>query len=180
MIIPLLLSALLTVAAEGERAVQIVSAPDSPVRLDSTKILNSGSEPLVLLYGASNTTQAPIDQFTVTVFVFRADGQLKARQVAPGRRELPVGQTKYSAMVLDVGAIERDRHADGGSRSGATRRVGRMVAHGPEGAGGERCKDQGALTPRQILRGVGSLDPTGGDTRRYVRSVLRPASNRAE
>ena len=106
MIIPLLLSALLTMAADGERAVQIVSAPDSPVRLDSTKILNSGSEPLVLLYGASNTTQAPIDEFTVTVFVFRADGQLKARQVAPGRRELTVGQTKYSAMVLDVGAIE--------------------------------------------------------------------------
>jgi hypothetical protein len=106
MIIPLLLSALLTMAADGERAVQIVSAPDSPVRLDSTKILNSGSEPLVLLYGASNATQAPIDEFTVTVFVFRADGQLKARQVAPGRRELTVGQTKYSAMVLDVGTIE--------------------------------------------------------------------------
>ena len=40
------------------------------------------------------------------MFVFRADGQLKARQVAPGRRELTVGQTKYSAMVLDVGTIE--------------------------------------------------------------------------
>ena len=106
MIIPLLLSALLTIAGEVDRAVQIVVAPDSPVRLDSAKVLNTGSEPLVLLYGASNTTEAPIDQFTVTVFFFRADGQLKARQVAPGRRELAVGQTKYSAMVLDVGAIE--------------------------------------------------------------------------
>ena len=106
MIIPLLLSALLTIAGEVDRAVQIVVAPDSPVRLDSAKVLNTGSEPLVLLYGASNTTEAPIDQFTVTVFVFRADGQLKARQVAPGRRELAVGQTKYSAMVLDVGAID--------------------------------------------------------------------------
>jgi hypothetical protein len=106
MIIPLLLSALLTMAADGERAVQLVVAPDSPVRLNSAKVLNTGSEPLVLLYGAANTTEAPIDQFTVTVFVFRADGQLKARQVAPGRRELAVGQTKYSAMVLDVGAID--------------------------------------------------------------------------
>jgi len=106
MIIQLLLSALLAIATEADRAVQIVSAPDSPVRLDSTKILNTGAEPLVLLYGASNTTEAPIDQFTVTVFVFRADGQLKARQVAPGRRELAAGQTKYSAMVLDVGTID--------------------------------------------------------------------------
>ena len=42
----------------------------------------------------------------MTVFVFGADGKLKARQVAPGRRELAVGETKYSAMVLDVGKIE--------------------------------------------------------------------------
>ena len=60
MIIPLLLSALLTMAADGERAVQIVVAPDSPVRLNSAKVLNTGSEPLVLLYGAANTTEAPI------------------------------------------------------------------------------------------------------------------------
>jgi len=106
MIIPILLSALLTIAGQADRSVQIVAAPDSPVRLDSTRILNAGSEPLVLLYGATNTTEAPIDEFTVTVFVFRADGQLKARQVAPGRRELAVGQTKYSAMVLDVGTID--------------------------------------------------------------------------
>src|SRR3954452_22104739 len=106
MIIAFLLSGLLTMAADVGREVQIVSAPESPVRLDSTKILNTGAEPLVLLYSASNTTEAPIDQFTVTVFVFRADGQLKARQVAPGRRELAAGQTNYSAMVLDVGTID--------------------------------------------------------------------------
>jgi len=106
MIIPFLLSAVLMLGAEAERTVQIVTAPDSPVHLDSAKILNTGSQPLVLLYGASNKIDAAIDQFTVTVFVFRADGQLKARQVAPGRRELAVGETKYSAMVLDVGAID--------------------------------------------------------------------------
>lgn len=106
MIISLVLSAILTLGAEAERTVQIVTAPDSPVHLDSAKILNTGSQPLVLLYGASNRIDAAIDQFTVTVFVFRADGQLKARQVAPGRRELAVGETKYSAMVLDVGVID--------------------------------------------------------------------------
>ena len=42
----------------------------------------------------------------VTVYVFDGDGKLKARQVAPARRELAVGETKFSAMVLDVGKIE--------------------------------------------------------------------------
>jgi len=69
-------------------------------------VLNTGSEPLVLLYAATNTTAQPIDQFTVTVFVFDPSGNLKARQVAPGRHELQVRETKYSAMVLDVGKIE--------------------------------------------------------------------------
>src|SRR5258705_5046798 len=103
-----LLAASFAVAAlaAGDRTAKIVAAPDSPVRLDSTKVLNAGSDPLVLLYAATNTGASPIDQFTVMVFVFDADGQLKARQVAPGRRELGVRETKYSAMVLDVGAIE--------------------------------------------------------------------------
>jgi hypothetical protein len=93
-------------AAADDRSAQIVAAPDAPVRLDSAKVLNTGSEPLVLLYAATNTTQTPIDTFTVTVYVFDGNGQLKARQVAPGRRELKVGETKFSAMVLDVGKIE--------------------------------------------------------------------------
>src|SRR5262245_39975269 len=84
--------------AADDRPVQIVTAPDTPVRLESAKVLNSGSEPLVLLYAAVNASGAPIDQFTVMVFVFDAKGQLKARQVAPGRRELKVGETKFSAM----------------------------------------------------------------------------------
>jgi hypothetical protein len=104
-----LVAVLLTVASTAlaqDRSVQIVSAPDAPVKLTSTKVLNSGADPLVLLYAANNTTSAAVDTFTVTVYVFDADGRLKARQVAPGRRELAVGETKYSAMVLDVGRIE--------------------------------------------------------------------------
>jgi hypothetical protein len=97
---------LVAAAAADDRSVQIVAAPDTPVRLDSAKVLNSGAEPLVLLYGATNATQTAIDTFTVTVYVFDGDGRLKARQVAPARRELKVGETKFSAMVLDVGKIE--------------------------------------------------------------------------
>jgi hypothetical protein len=104
--IALVLAAYLAAAAADDRSVQIVAAPETPVRLDSARILNTGSEPLVLLYAATNATQTPIDTFTVTVYVFGADGRLKARQVAPARRELAVGETKFSAMVLDVGKIE--------------------------------------------------------------------------
>jgi hypothetical protein len=106
MIALLLAACVAAVAAADDRAVQIVSAPDAPAKLVSTKLLNTGAEPLVLLYGATNTTSTPIDVFTVTVYVFDSDGRLKARQVAPSRRELAVGETKYSAMVLDVGKIE--------------------------------------------------------------------------
>jgi hypothetical protein len=96
----------LAAAAADDRTAQIVGAPDAPVRLESAKVLNTGSEPLVLLYAATNTAATAIEQFTVMVFVFDADGRLKARQVAPGRRELAMRETKYSAMVLDVGKIE--------------------------------------------------------------------------
>jgi hypothetical protein len=99
-------SVAIVAAAADDRAAQIVAASDAPVRLESARILNTGLDPLVLLYAAKNSSDSPIDTFTVTVFVFGSDGRLKARQVAPGRRELAVGETKYSAMVLDVGMIE--------------------------------------------------------------------------
>ncbi len=86
--------------------VQVVAAPDTPVRLDSVKVLNTGSDPPVLLYAATNTSDSPLEVFTVMVFVFDSQGRLKARQVAPSRRELGAGETKYSAMVLDVGKID--------------------------------------------------------------------------
>ena len=99
-------SLLILAAPADDRTVQVVGAPDAPVKLESAKVLNTGSEPLVLLYAATNTGDAAIDTFTVTVYVFAPDGRLKARQVAPARRELAVKETKYSAMVLDVGKIE--------------------------------------------------------------------------
>ena len=110
MVLSFLFAALLPIAVQAAGATptcRIVTAPDSPVRLESTSVLSAGgAAPLVLLYAATNTSGSAIDQFTVTVFVFDATGRLKARQVAPGRRELKLSETKYSAMVLDVGKIE--------------------------------------------------------------------------
>lgn len=101
-----LVAAALTFTAADTRTVQPVNASGSPVTLSGLKLLNTDAQPLVLLYAATNATDAALDQFTVTVFVFGSDGKLKARQVAPGRRELAVKETKYSSMVLDVGTIE--------------------------------------------------------------------------
>jgi hypothetical protein len=93
------------VMALADMPITVVQAPDSPVRLDRLKIFSADDAPPVLLYAATNVTGEQLDQFTVTVFVFDQDGRLKARQVAPGRRTLDARETKYSAMVLDVGAI---------------------------------------------------------------------------
>lgn len=96
---------LLAVLAQ-ERAVPVVSAPDSPVRLEHVTLLSAAEGPPVLMYAATNLTDDPLEQFTVMAFVFKADGTLKARQVAPGRRTLNAKETKYSAMVLDGSPIE--------------------------------------------------------------------------
>ena len=89
-----------------ERAVVVVQAPDSPVRLERATLLSLAEGPPVLLYAATNLTNDPLEQFTVMAFTFKADGTLKARQVAPGRRTLEARETKYSAMVLDGSPIE--------------------------------------------------------------------------
>jgi len=94
-----------SVLAAAAAEVSAVQAPDSPVRLDRTAILTAADAPPVLLYAATNVTDAQIDEFAVMVFVFR-EGVLKARQVAPGRRTLDARSTKYSAMVLDGFPIE--------------------------------------------------------------------------
>ena len=94
------------VMALADMPIMVVQAPDSPVRLDRLKIFSADDAPPVLLYAATNVTGDQLDQFTVTVFVFDQDGRLKARQVAPGRRTLDARETKYSAMVLDVGPID--------------------------------------------------------------------------
>ena len=95
-----------TVAHAATIPVTAVQAPDTPVKLDQLKVLNTEATPMVLLYGATNGGGADLDQFTVTVLVFDKNRQLKARQVAPARRGLNAGETKFSAMVLDVGGIE--------------------------------------------------------------------------
>ncbi len=84
----------------------VVQAPDSPIRLEHAKILNVGAaEPAVLLYAATNLTDVEVEQFTVIAYIFDADGVLKTRQVAPGRRTLEKRETKFSTMVLDGRAV---------------------------------------------------------------------------
>ena len=98
--------ALLAVMAAQERAVIVVQAPDSPVRMEHATVLSATEGPPVLVYVATDLKDEPLEQFTVMAFVFKADGTLKARQVAPGRRSLDPRETKYSAMVLDGSPVE--------------------------------------------------------------------------
>jgi hypothetical protein len=101
-----LVASLALAGVPQDRTVAVVASPASPVKIDGLKLLNTGAEPLVLLYAATNVTDTPLEQFTVSVFVFDRDGRLKAQQLAPGRRTLNARETKYSTMVLDVGKIE--------------------------------------------------------------------------
>ena len=57
-------------------------------------------------YTATNLTDRSLDTITVMAFVFKADGTLKARQTAPGRRNLDARETKYSTLVLDGSNVE--------------------------------------------------------------------------
>ena len=98
----LLVTSMVAVLAAAEMTPAVVQAPDSPVRLDHAKIVNIvEGEPAVLIYAATNLTDIDLEQFTVIAFIFDADGVLKARQLAPGRRTLEKRSTKYSTMVLD-------------------------------------------------------------------------------
>ncbi len=92
--------------AGTDRVATAVQAPDSPVRIDRAVVLAASQGPPVLLYAATNTSAADVDEFTVMVFVFDADGTLKARQTAPARRNLAKGETKYSTLVLDGSEIQ--------------------------------------------------------------------------
>ena len=96
----------LLAGAASERPPVVVQAPDTPVRLDRATVVFPADGPPVLVYAATNTTDAELDQFTVMVFVFDAQGSLKIRQVAPGRRTLDARGTKHSSMVLDGGTVE--------------------------------------------------------------------------
>ena len=93
-------------AAMADVVPTVVQTPDSPIRLEHAKILNVGAaEPAVLLYAATNLTDVELEQFTVIAYIFDADGVLKTRQVAPGRRTLEKRGTKFSTMVLDGRAV---------------------------------------------------------------------------
>lgn len=97
---------MLLAGAAQERAVPVVAAPDSPVKLERATLLSASEGPPVLLYAATNTTGDALEQFTVMAYIFKADGTLKARQVAPGRRSLEGRETKYSTLVLDGSPLE--------------------------------------------------------------------------
>jgi hypothetical protein len=96
----------MTAGAAQERTLPVVQAPDSPVRMERATLLSATDGPPVLLYAATNLTNDQFDQFTVMAFIFKADGTLKARQTAPGRRTLNAHETKYSTMVLDGSPLE--------------------------------------------------------------------------
>ena len=102
----LLSSTSLLAAPAGERPALVVQAPDSPVRLDRAVILTPADGPPVLLYSATNLTDDALDEFTVMVFIYNAEGTLKARQTAPARRTLDARGTKSSTVVLDGEPID--------------------------------------------------------------------------
>jgi hypothetical protein len=103
----LLLAVLLVVpAAAADRQALIVAGADAPARITRATVLTPAEGPPVVLYAAENLTDAELDQFTVMAFVFKADGTLAARQVAPGRRTLEPREVKYSTLVLDGGTVD--------------------------------------------------------------------------
>lgn len=93
-------------ASANERAAMIVAGAEPPVRMDRAVVLTPGEGPAVVLYSATNLTDRTLDTYTVMAFVFKADGTLKARQVAPARRTLEPHETKYSTLVLDGSTVD--------------------------------------------------------------------------
>jgi hypothetical protein len=97
---------LLLAASASERPALIVAGAEPPARIDRATVLTPAEGPPVILYSATNLTDQSLDQFTVMAFVFKSDGTLKTRQIAPGRRTLDARETKYSTLVLDGSAID--------------------------------------------------------------------------
>ncbi len=109
MMTTLLLAMTATVALGGalaERPAIVVEGPQPPARITRATVLSPAEGPPIVLYAAVNQTDQELEQFTVTAFVFRADGTPKLRQTAPGRRTLEPRETKYSTVVIDVSAID--------------------------------------------------------------------------
>lgn len=98
---------LLVAAAAGERPALVVAGDRPPAHVARATVLTPAEGPPVVLYAALSDADQRIDEFTVMAFVFRADGTLKARQTAPGRRTLEPHETKYSTLVLDVSDLDQ-------------------------------------------------------------------------
>jgi hypothetical protein len=99
-ILPLMLALALPLAV-AEKPALVVEGPQPPAHITRAVVLTPSEGPPVVLYTAVSLTDQRLEQFTVMAFVFRADGSLKARQVAPGRRYLEPHETKYSTLVVD-------------------------------------------------------------------------------
>jgi hypothetical protein len=100
------LTLVLAAGAAGERPALIVTGEQPPARIERATIVTPAEGPPLVLYAAVNLTDQRLDQFTVMAYVFSADGTLKARQGAPGRRTLEPHETKYSTLVLDGSKID--------------------------------------------------------------------------
>ena len=87
--------------AAAERPAIVVEGAQPPATISRAVVITPSEGPSVLLYAAANQTDQRLDEFTVMAFVFRADGTLKAKQIAPGRRTLEPREIKYSTLVLD-------------------------------------------------------------------------------
>ena len=81
--------------------------PEAPARIARATLMTPAEGPPVIPYAAENLTDAELEQFTVMAFVFKPDGTLTARQVAPGRRTLEAHEVKYSTLVLDGSTVDR-------------------------------------------------------------------------
>ncbi len=93
-------------AAATEKTAIIVEGQQPPVRITHAAVMTASQGPPIILYEAVNQTDKEYEQFTVTAFVFKADGTPRARQTAPGRRTLEAHEKKYSTIVLDGSAME--------------------------------------------------------------------------
>jgi hypothetical protein len=96
----------LAVAVAAERPALVVEGGEPPAGINRAVVITPSDGPTVLLYASQNRTDQRLDEFTVMAFVFRADGTLKATQIAPGRRTLEPREVKYSTLVLDGSVVE--------------------------------------------------------------------------
>jgi len=93
-------------AASTEKPAIIVEGQQPPIRITHAAVMTATEGPPIILYEAVNQTDKEYEQFTVTAFVFKADGTPRARQTAPGRRTLAAHEKKYSTIVLDGSPVE--------------------------------------------------------------------------